>query len=503
MKSKLLSVIIASILLLSAFGVYADGEMVVVSSKPITVTYNGTQIAFPDANPLIQNNKTLVPVRAIMEYADLDVDFDPEIRKVTAKNENLLIEMHIDDVNATVTAGKEVKKVVLEEPARIIKDRTYVPIRFIGESLGTKVNWNPNAREVVIIDTAKWKEKIAEKSSMLAKFIDMPLYNQTPVAESMAGEIQLAYQLKDVPVDAGKTIDVNMDMNMSFSGAGVFDGTNRGTYTSIETDPSFLKKYLQDMGDEKLAALAHIQNIDLEVIVDEELNIYLKSKAIVELLRDGGERELAEAIGDRYVKMTVKDLLGDFISEEGFKLCATAESLWDLVEKLVASDDMLYTQSVEMIDAFIELCSTKYGDKMFKVTKGVGGAEIWTYVLDEKTYAEMMADLTKTMNEAMGIVTDEEDMALQQKALEPKDMSMKMTMTVKNNMPVKAEVAFSMSTEEESMYGGTEITKIKMNVGSSTRAFDARKDKKVAIPQNVVNLASLDRLLPETTLIVE
>ncbi len=503
MRRKLLSIIIASFLLLSVFGVYADGEMVVVGQKPITVTYNGAQIAFPDAAPLIQNNKTLVPVRAIMEHADLAVEFDPETRKVTATDENLVIEMHIDDVNATVTASQEVKKVVLEEPARIIADRTYVPIRFIGESLGTKVNWNPNAREVVIIDTAKWKEKIAEKSTMLAKIIDMPLYNQMPIAESTAGEFQFVYQLKDLPIDANETIDVNMDINLSFSSTGVFDGTNSGTYTSLETDLSFLEKYLQDMADEDLAALAHLQNIDLEVIVDEDLNIYLKSKAIVELLKDSGEKELAEAIGDCYVKMSLKDLLGDFISEESLLLYSSAESLWDFIEKLVASDDMLYTQSVEMMDAFIELYSTMYSDKMFKVTKGTGGTETWTCSLDEKAYADMMIDVTKTMNEAMGVTMDEEEIAMQREVFEAMDMSMKMTMTVKNNVPIKAEVAFSVSAEEESIYGGKVITKIKMNVGSATRSFDARKDKKVVIPQNVVTLTSLIEMVPDTLSLAE
>lgn len=46
--------------------------------------------------------------------------------------------------------GSDIDVAVMETPPVIINDRTYVPLRFISESLGAYVNWDENTRTVII-----------------------------------------------------------------------------------------------------------------------------------------------------------------------------------------------------------------------------------------------------------------------------------------------------------------------------------------------------------------
>ncbi|MGN1059898.1 MAG: copper amine oxidase N-terminal domain-containing protein, partial [Clostridia bacterium] len=503
MKKKLLSAVLACALLLSCLGVYADDTMFTVTQKPITVTYNGGAVSFPDALPLIRNDKTLVPVRAIMERAKLAVDFDAATRTVTAQNEELSIRMGIDDVNAAVTAGGKTQNVTLEEPARIIENRTYVPVRFIAESLGTKVNWNPSAREVVIIDTAEWKREITDKSKLMSKLLEMPLAAKEAQAGSMAGTYRMVCDMKNIPDANGKPVDLHVDLNLTLSGTNVFDGTNTGSYILLETDLTALKDLLKktggDAASEALSKYAKPYKIDLDIIVDSDWNLYVKSEGILDILKDAGLGHIADQIGNRYVKLPLKELLSSVLDFSAFEAAMdSAETLWDFIEKFVAADDVLYTQSVAMLDSLMDLYAEMYADELFTVTEQKDGSELWQYELDKDTYINAVMNMTKAMGETMAVPMDDAALAEQKRQLEDMDMSLIMTMTVKDDVPVKAEVTFKLNTKEQPVAGTTDATvklQYEMNIGASTRAFDEKKDKKVVIPENVIDFKEIEAII--------
>jgi hypothetical protein len=41
----------------------------------------------------------------------------------------------------------------LDTPAKIVNGRTFVPLRFVGEALGAKVDWDQASLSVVITET--------------------------------------------------------------------------------------------------------------------------------------------------------------------------------------------------------------------------------------------------------------------------------------------------------------------------------------------------------------
>ena len=69
------------------------------------------------------------------------------MRKVTIEKTGMIIEIFIDSAYAKVNG----RTVILDSPAFIQNDRTYLPVRFIAENLGATVLWDDYSRDVVIV----------------------------------------------------------------------------------------------------------------------------------------------------------------------------------------------------------------------------------------------------------------------------------------------------------------------------------------------------------------
>lgn len=113
--------------------------------EPIKIVVNGEQI-YLNAPPVIVNDRTLVPVRAIFEALDADVLWDADTRTVTAYGRGKTIKMTIDESYFT----KDGTTVPLDAPAQIIKDRTMVPARAVAEALDCDVSWDGATRTVYV-----------------------------------------------------------------------------------------------------------------------------------------------------------------------------------------------------------------------------------------------------------------------------------------------------------------------------------------------------------------
>jgi len=94
-----------------------------------------------DAPPFIKAGRTMVPLRAISEGLGAKVEYDSKSRKgkITVILGDRKVEIWIGETTGFVNG----KKVTLEVPPEIKKGRTFVPVRFVSEGLGCKVDWNP------------------------------------------------------------------------------------------------------------------------------------------------------------------------------------------------------------------------------------------------------------------------------------------------------------------------------------------------------------------------
>ena len=88
-------------------------------------------------NIIIENDRTLVPLRFISERLGAQVDWDDATRKVTITDGNNKVELVIGNNEPTLNG----KVIQIDAAPKIYNDYTYVPLRFIAESLNCKVDW--------------------------------------------------------------------------------------------------------------------------------------------------------------------------------------------------------------------------------------------------------------------------------------------------------------------------------------------------------------------------
>ena len=129
-----------------------EKELVLPQYEGITIKVDG-QYMYTDVEPTIQNGRTLVPMRAIFETLGADIAWDGETSTVTGTKDGIEVKLTIGNTTAYVN-GREI---TLDTPATLIASRTMVPVRFVSESLGAKVEWWQHSRMIRIKSAAQFK----------------------------------------------------------------------------------------------------------------------------------------------------------------------------------------------------------------------------------------------------------------------------------------------------------------------------------------------------------
>ncbi|MNR24906.1 hypothetical protein D3C85_1420220 [compost metagenome] len=121
-----------------------DGQVKVVSGNKL--------IAF-DAQPEIQDGRTMVPVRAISETFGYKVTYIEKDGKsiVQLAKGDLTVELTIGETGIVrKQTGTQDLKVETDVAPYVKQDRTYVPIRFFAEQIGLDVQWDaPNQTAIL------------------------------------------------------------------------------------------------------------------------------------------------------------------------------------------------------------------------------------------------------------------------------------------------------------------------------------------------------------------
>ncbi|MCY9696430.1 copper amine oxidase N-terminal domain-containing protein [Paenibacillus alginolyticus] len=99
-----------------------------------------------EVDPYIMNGNTMVPLRGIFEQLGATVSWDENTKTAKSIKSNTAVEIRIGSNQAKVN-GKELS---LEQAAVIMNGSTMVPLRFIAESLGAKVEYDSVQRSVFI-----------------------------------------------------------------------------------------------------------------------------------------------------------------------------------------------------------------------------------------------------------------------------------------------------------------------------------------------------------------
>ena len=99
-----------------------------------------------DQEPVEENERLLVPVRAIFESLGAEVSWDETEAQVTAVKDETTVQLQIDSPTLTVNEAE----VELDVPARLVGERTMVPLRAVSEAMDAQVDYVENLQRVVI-----------------------------------------------------------------------------------------------------------------------------------------------------------------------------------------------------------------------------------------------------------------------------------------------------------------------------------------------------------------
>jgi uncharacterized protein YkwD len=144
---------------LLGFGMsYAAGDtpphhQIEIEQEDIGIYLNGTYQTDEAARGVLAGSRTLVPLRFISESLGAQVDWEGETQTVTVSNDTVKNVITIGAYSAQKTENGRTETVVLDACPVLIGERTYVPVRYIAESLNKIVDWDGARNAALICDT--------------------------------------------------------------------------------------------------------------------------------------------------------------------------------------------------------------------------------------------------------------------------------------------------------------------------------------------------------------
>jgi hypothetical protein len=113
--------------------------------EEVNVTIDGVLQKFPQS-AILYKGSTMVPMRGVFEALKAEVKWDGATQTVTATKGDTTIKLTIGNNYAYVNG----QKVALTAEAIIVNGSTMVPLRFVAEALGAKVEWDGATKTAII-----------------------------------------------------------------------------------------------------------------------------------------------------------------------------------------------------------------------------------------------------------------------------------------------------------------------------------------------------------------
>ncbi|MFO7887095.1 MAG: stalk domain-containing protein [Eubacteriales bacterium] len=287
---KSISKFISIFLLLSFIFAPLTG-LEVEGATDIRLVVDGSDITHL-SEPIIVNDRTLVPIRFVVEGIGGEVEWDGEERSVTATRGDSEVYLKIDSYLFSYNNGE---KHGLSDVAPEINnlgngDRTYVPLRLITNAFGIGIKWDGENRTVninsnetsevedffqmditshndgdnitgeenisvdipeelinfenelrlILIDKGKNTGFIINKSNT-----DDSTLKYMPKMSENGDKLLVAAVYKDEEFLAGDLVDVNININPEVSLEGVEEGKTYSGRINLESDLNFFPKYVR------------------------------------------------------------------------------------------------------------------------------------------------------------------------------------------------------------------------------------------------------------------
>lgn len=147
------------------------------------------------SSPIIENGRTLVPIRFIAEELESEVIWNEKDRTVAIEKDGTSVLLRIDSHLITYENGDKSYGLSDVSP-KIIDSRTYVPLRLVSNALGIGIEWD-EANKFVSIDSSN--------KSDITPFFDLEILNLKP-GQAITGKTNLQIELGNTNIKNAKDI---------------------------------------------------------------------------------------------------------------------------------------------------------------------------------------------------------------------------------------------------------------------------------------------------------
>lgn len=126
-----------------------DGTNHAYRAEEVHLTVNGAEVTGLDVPPLILNDRTLVPLRAVAEKLGAEVNWNADTQEAYLLRGDEVVVIQIDNPQGI----RNGEAFTMDVAPKIINDRTLMPIRYVAEALGCYVDWQGDTRTVAVSET--------------------------------------------------------------------------------------------------------------------------------------------------------------------------------------------------------------------------------------------------------------------------------------------------------------------------------------------------------------
>lgn len=168
----------------------------VIGSGNIEISLDNEIIKFEEKleSPYLDsNNRTMIPLRTITEELGHNVEWIQDIKTIAIDN-NIYISIPDDNIHTIIEDGdifikSSGKRITMDTVAQVKNNKTYVPIRFIVEALGHKLeyNYHDGIHKMNILKNqgVLGTTTTQAKESYFGNIKDLDLYNNQATFEMM------------------------------------------------------------------------------------------------------------------------------------------------------------------------------------------------------------------------------------------------------------------------------------------------------------------------------
>jgi tetratricopeptide (TPR) repeat protein len=158
------------------------GELYQKSGEAGLKTFiNGKEVVM-DTAPFLEKGRALVPVRAISASLKAEVNWSPETRTVeVVRGENKIV-LHLDSGEAVVNG----EKIKLDTKPIVKNGRVFLPLRFIGEKLNAKVDYQETG-DIIIIEDQQSTETATGTEAPAAEGTKAPSTTESSAGQTADG----------------------------------------------------------------------------------------------------------------------------------------------------------------------------------------------------------------------------------------------------------------------------------------------------------------------------